>query len=318
MATDVFPGPPSDIDDLSVMADWVEICAFVEPSGGVSVSEVGDFLHDAGVLGGRPEDLFTDDGESIDATAFSDQDSVERLVEDVWQKLHDRRDLLEEVYPFNVTAYRVDRVEGRNSLCYRVLLLADAWRAKDLGSIAEQPFPQLFEKIVEASLRGTLNGSAVRFGVPREEGWPPAIGERIAVLADKMSLVAENLDGKVEATDGDRGLDVVARLGFFDDGPGSLLVLAQCATGLHWKTKTGEPSLERWRDILRWEGVLQRLVAVPWHLEPKEKAREYRRFEAVIVDRFRLLFGQPDRFLEESVRKELQTWWELKSKELVS
>lgn len=305
----MLPSPPVDLSHLPAFADWVELCALLRRSEPLSTTDVADLLHDAGVLGGRPEDLFPGDREDVDAATFSEHDEVERFVQEVWQVLLDRRVNLSEVYPFQVDPLQLVNDNDCADLCYRILLVADIWKSSDLGSIANEPFPRLFEKIVEGSQRGLLKGSVVRFGVPREPEWPAAIEERIGRLADGLGVETESLEGKVAATEGDRGLDVAGRLGFLDDGPGSLIFLTQCATGLHWQGKSGEPSIENWHDILRWDGKLVRVVAVPWHLEPKEKIRTYRRFEAVVLDRFRLLSGRPDSFLDATVKEELEEWW---------
>lgn len=306
----MFRPPPYNLDDLEGFADWVELCALHSVDGYFSRSQMADVLRDEGLIGGSPEDVFLGDVVFGDAASFSDEDAGDRFTEEVWQVLLDRQNLLAETYPFTVEAVRlVRRSESWTEfLSYAALLLADAWRVYNLGSLAEEPFVRLFEKLVQASENGLLRGTAVRFGVPRDEGWPKDIKDRIRYLGALMSLEVENLEGKTTPYDGDRGLDVAARLSFGDDGPGSIILLTQCATGIHWQDKLGEPSLVNWQDILRWNAKLVRAVAVPWRLNAKERIREFRRFDAVILDRFRLIVGMPDRSLPADVKGGLLAW----------
>lgn len=317
----MFRPPSSDFADLEVFADWVEACALYSEEELIAKAEAADVLRDEGLLGTSSGDLFQQDLTYNDELSFSDEDSTGIFLDEVWQVLNARALLLSDLYPFSADAHQLRKRSGpwRNSLSYSVLLLADLWREYNLDeTLAEEHFPRLFEKLVEASEKGLLRGSAVRFGVPRERGWPTPINDRIRYLGELMSLEVEALDGKTSPSDGDRGLDVAGRLSFGDDGPGTIILLTQCATGKHWTTKTGEPSYQNWGNILRWNALLLRAVAVPWRLSESERLREFRRFDAVIMDRFRLLSGNPDKHLEPGIKRQLFKWCEDRLSEIPS
>jgi hypothetical protein len=310
MGCGLFRPPAYSLGDLEGFADWVELCALRSADGYFSRSQMADVLRDEGLIGGSPEDVFSGDVLFGDAASFSDEDAGDRFSEEVWQVLLDRQHLLGVNYPFTVEEGRLVRrgESWTDFLSYAALLLADAWKIYELGSVAEEPFVRLFEKLVQASEVGLLRGTAVRFGVPRDDGWPTDIKDRIGYLGALMSLEVENLEGKTTPHDGDRGLDVVGRLSFGDDGSGSIILLTQCAAGIHWRKKLGEPSLQNWQDILRWNAKIVRAVAIPWRLNERERIQEFRRFDAVILDRFRLVVGMPDRSLPADVRGGLLAW----------
>lgn len=174
-------------------------------------------------------------------------------------------------------------------------------------------FSQLFEKVVEAASQGLLQGRGARFGWPKETGWPTKINDRIRVLGDKIGVAVEELGGKTRPNDSDRGLDVVTQLSFGDKGPGTLFLLTQCATGKHWKKKRGEPSLADWGDIFRWDAHLLRAIAIPWRLDKStdggfDRIRTFRYFDALVLDRPRLVAGWPDQHLEIKVVTSTRKW----------
>jgi hypothetical protein len=303
--------PPLSLRDFGGFADWLETSAASASTVSISRTDAEDVLRDESLVGTDPRDLFIGDLTYRDQDALSDEDAAGRFVEELWQELIARSQILENSYPFSVTTDTIAlRLESwSDNLCYITLLLADIWRAYDLDYLARPPFPRLFEKLVEASGVGLFRGTSVRFGVPKGDDWPTSIEDRVGRLGDLLRLETENLAGKLGANDGDRGLDVASRLALGDDGPATIVVLTQCATGLHWKRKTGEPSIAEWRDIFRWNAKLVRAVAVPWRLSARERIEEFRRFdEAMIVDRFRLLAGLPDQHLAAAARDELTSW----------
>jgi|HubBroStandDraft_3_1064219.scaffolds.fasta_scaffold14483_2 hypothetical protein len=303
--------PPLSLRDFAGFADWLEVSAAIAPNASVSRADAEDVLRDESLLGIDPRDLFPGDLTYRDMDAFSDEDAAGQFVEELWQELGTRSRTLQDSYPFSVTTDMITLRQGPWSehLCYITLLLADIWRAYDLDYLARPPFPRLFEKLVEASGVGLFRGTSIRFGVPKDDDWPVSIENRVSRLGDLLRLETENLAGKLGPNDGDRGLDVASRISLGDDGPATIVVLTQCATGLHWKEKTGEPSIAEWRDIFRWNAKLVRAIAVPWRLSKEEQIKEFRRFdEAVIVDRFRLLAGLPDQHMAAAIRDELTAW----------
>jgi len=299
--------------DLQPLADWVELCAIVGPPGEVSQVDVYRML-------GEEEsyrDSYRDD------PLAPEDDVMLALAEDVWSLLSARESLLGRAYPFTVDDDLLlrSRKSWRDTPSYTAMLL--------IASLLQYPpdiqvcsvdgftFRQLFEKIVQASGRGLFGGPSVRFGVPPEPGWPTGFRERVKKLADEMALDLGNIDAQTHSREQDRTLDVCSRLSFGDDGPGSIAVLTQCATGKNWKDKRGEPSLAEWRSMFVWEEQLVRSIAVPlWIGKRREYGSLHRHFDAMILDRPRLLSGRPDRFLDKAARKSVRQWCEAQIKRL--
>jgi len=317
----MFRPPSADLSDYTHYANWVEACTLFSGTGFTSKSKAADVLRDEGIIGSRADDFFEVDANPLE-DSFSDEDSAGTFLEEVWQTHQQRRLTLKRLYPFLLTHQdlRLSDTNWKEVPTYSTLLLADLWRMYHKPeTLATETFPVLFEKIVEASKKGLLGGAVVRFGHPPDENWPTGINERIQLLGELMSLKTESLEGKTAAADNDRGLDVAGRLGFGDDGAGTIVVLTQCATGKHWRKKTGEPSLSQWRNIFQWDAKLIRGVAIPWSLSPEERIRTHHTFDdAVVFDRFRLLYGDPDAHLTETVREEMIEWCTARLSELPS
>lgn len=316
----MFDLPSIDVDDTVRLADWVELCALFESDGVISAADVADAIHDAGLLGGEPDDVFPDESSLVEEGDFSTDDAVERLADAAWEQLRDRATKAGQGYPFDVRgdSLQLNVSSWRAVPAFTMLLLADmsrSYRRLNAEIESESDSGRLFEKVVEAAQRGLLRGSAVRFGWPIEPGWPTPIDDRIGTLGERLGLEVESLQGKTRSNDKDRGLDVAARFSVGDDGPATFILLTQCATGKHWKEKRGEPALSDWRDMLRWDAQLLRAVAVTWRLDARidrgfHYVRTYRHFDAVILDRPRLVAGTPDRFLEGDVKDQIVRWCE--------
>jgi hypothetical protein len=316
----MFRPPSAALSDYSHYADWIEACTLFRDPHLTSKATAADVLRDEGIIGTRMDDFFESDTDSLEDVSFSDEDLVGAFLDEVWQVIGQRRLLLKELHPFEITHGELRLATGpwERYPSYSTLLLADLWRLyNEDDTLAKNKFPALFEKLVEASKRGLLGGSTSRFGDPPDEGWPKGIDDRIRFLGELMSLETEILHGKTATTDNDRGLDVVSRLSLGDDGAASVVFLTQCATGKHWRSKTGEPSLAQWKDIFRWDATLVRSIAVPWSLCPKERVKTFRRFdEAVVLDRFRLLSGNPDNYMSDILRSDLMEWCQARVGEL--
>jgi len=305
--------PEITFDDIERFADWVELCALFDSAGVVSQTNVIDVVRDSGILPAMETDVFSRDDSFIEETQLSSDDSGERFAEQVWQRLSDRALKLKEAYPFDLHDDLLSRrsTDGKNFAGYAMLLIADLSRFYS-AKVSLEPnskFQFLFEKLVEACARELFGGSSVRFGWPREADWPTGIDSRIRLFGDRMRLTIESLEGKTKPSDKDKGLDVAARLGFGDDGPGTVIFLTQCATGKNWRRKRGEPSFGEWKDILQWQAQLIRVVAVPWRLAyPQEIISNLRHFDAVILDRTRLNFAVANNFLAATIVASMLDW----------
>lgn len=292
-----FDLPDLSLDDNIKFSAWIEFCALFGESGSVSKTDLFDLLRDAG--------------------HFTDVVDPEEFGEGIWDNLRaEGKTRKGSGFPFELDGRSVIRCteHWRSVPSLSLLLIADVGRHYGQHRDCFAPDSQearLFEKIVEAAESSLLRGAAVRFGWPRDRDWPQSIEERVKHLADRLHIAAETLEGKLESSDRDRGLDVVARLGLGDESGGTLYVLTQCATGKHYKQKRGEPTFTRWNNLLQWDSPMIRAVAVPWRLDDSfDYHHAYRHFDALILDRSRLLMGEPDKVLGNAMKDEILSWCE--------
>lgn len=306
--------------DIARFADWVEFCTLIPEAGSVSREHAADIVNDSMLLGNLPGDLYPSDESFDDETAFSPHDDTELLIAQVWRELRLRAEIQKPGYPLTVFEHRVDRRrrDWREVPGFAMLLIMDLSRFYDRVEAMvkpNSPSGRLFEMVVQAAMQGLLRGTSVRFGVPIEPGWPTPIDDRIRKLGELLKLDVEKLEGKTKPKDKDRGLDVVGRLSFGDDGSGTLFLLTQCATGKHWIKKTGQPSKKKWHNILNWNGDLLRAIAVPWRLDEDSSpltnyVSAHAHFDALVLDRPRLVYGNPDRWLKGKAKGEIAEWCE--------
>ncbi|MEP6468148.1 MAG: hypothetical protein ABJC24_00095 [Chloroflexota bacterium] len=295
--------------------DWIELVGIDAESGLTSQEDIADVIHDAGWLPSPGTDGFPEDDEMAD-TGGDPRDEAVAFAADVWTDFANRAHRLGEQYPFVVDGEVLRRKTDSWKECVSftaLSLLACITRYPDTYHVPEfagATYQRLFEKVVQAASRTLLGGTSVRFGVPREDDWPTSIHERIARLGDELGLHVEDLTGKVYPTDADRGLDIASRMAFGMEGPASVILITQCATGKHWKEKKGEPSYTDWQDILRWDSRLIRTVAIPfWIQDSNTFVQIHRRFDgAVVLDRARILAGVPDAGLDVAHKVKLEGW----------
>src|SRR5205814_3987073 len=118
-----------------------------------------------------------------DDPAETPDDAIDHFTELIWNELRRRADILDDASPFSVGGNTITR-RPRSWLeipAFTLLLVADVSRSypgMGVSTEATSGFTRLFEKVVEASARGLLRGSSVRFGWPIEPGWPKPITKR--------------------------------------------------------------------------------------------------------------------------------------------
>jgi hypothetical protein len=215
------PDTSFDVDDIERLADWVELSLLAGDRDLLPVTDIADVTHDS---------LLLDEDE-----AETQQQAAVDRAEAVIRSIRRRKSALGDGYPCAVESDAVLRRSGwRDNLCFTTLLVADLGRfyeAVHTDFDPASPFTRLFEKVVRASVQRVFGGTAVRFGVPREDGWPSGIVERLERLASEFGLAADSPEHKTEPHDGDFGLDVAVRLKWGDVGAGSGILLILC----HWR-----------------------------------------------------------------------------------
>jgi len=308
--------PPGAFKTPSDGADWLELCVLFEDSRKVSVDEVADVLFNGGNVGTPDERPAAGEPTYGDDTDLSDDDPARMQAAELLAEVRRRKVALAEHYPINLhrdaVALRLASWKETPSFTAMVLFanLAKYEFGLTLDKVGQYTYTHLFEKVVQACARGLFRGTATRFGVPKEIGWPTGIEDRVRRMAEELGLDPERLDNKLEPGDGDRTLDIASRLSFGDDGPGTTMVWIQCAVGRHWADKLSEPIPAMIEDLLRWNAVPIRAIAIPWWFDADGiYSRWFRKFnKAMILDRRRLLTGTPVEFLDDACRQPLEDW----------
>lgn len=307
--------PGCRADDLGRLADWLEASTLVEESS-IPKAELMEELRSSGLVLPRDES-FGEDSDELGLDDDEDLDSaLERLADDVISECRQRSITLSQSYPFvaksGLFSLRTDcTYDG-----YAFLLLADLGhhypQLKDAVK-ADSHSGRLMEKVVEGALRG-LFGPSKRFGWPIEPGWPKSIDDRVARLGESLGVAVDSLTDKTDPADKDRTLDVVGLYSMAGSTEATMAILVQCAAGKDWKQKLGAPSVEMWNNLLIWNTMLVRAIALPWRLGGRKGDWTYGRVcsmsnGAMVLDRPRLLAGDPDKNLDPAARDDISQWW---------
>ena len=306
--------PEVGIDELDVLADWLELCALGDPSRTFSKTWVADVARDAGLLGNGPEGGFPGDDAYQEPYDLSEEDSVASFTDELWRNLAARSAVVgQSSYCYDLTGdmFSLRSAAWQNVPIHTLMLLCDVGRRYSLQWDSDET-GELFEVAVAAAAGRLFGGHSVRFGWKIEPGWPTPIEDRVRLLSEELGLQTEDLTAKLDPNDKDRGLDVAARLSFGDNDPGSITFLIQCATGKYWRDKRGEPSITAWSDLLQWNSTLVRAIAVPWRLEePYDYLRTFRDFGgAIVLDRLRLLAAGAEHLVAAGRRRQILRWCE--------
>ena len=251
------PDRDFDLEDHERVADWIELWCLLRSEREVSRTDAADVVHNS--LLARPD---SDEGDLTPQELAMNR--IDGAIAVARRRLRD----LGGGYPLRIEPDSIGSGGAWDQcLCFTALLLADLGRFYRQVNTDFDPasgFTRLFEKITQHCLQLVLGGTSVRFGWPIEPGWPTGVAERIRRLADEFGLAADSPEEKIGAHDKDIGLDVATRVRFGDEGPATMIVLSQCATGKNFDVKENEPPMGTWESLIRWEAELQRGVAFPW------------------------------------------------------
>jgi hypothetical protein len=315
----------SDVRNLNYFADWVELSAILDTDGTVSQTDVARTAQSSRLVTGDPTDTFEDDESYSYASDLADDDAQRNFAEQIWEVLQARSLQLQHQYPFILSRDTISHREDPWSnapgyaMCLILSQLIQYRSVVNLDQVEGHSVRQLFEKLVEASAANQFRGATVRVGWPRDRGLPTDPFDLVHEVGGRFGLQVELLEGKIDPNDKDVTVDVISRLHLGDEGPGSLVVFFQCASGRDWRKKRGEPTIGRWDDLIRWDAVVIGAVAVPFWLEsPSDRLRQFRHFgkNMLIIDRPRLMAGSPDARLDSSYLPLVAGWCAAQSERL--
>ena len=305
--------PPNAIADSERLADWAELSLLIDKPHLLSKDDIADVLLDSGM--------------AAESEPSADHEFADDIVNSLWGVLEDRVRRYGAAYPFQVDA-GFSKVKGKGKgwqdwCVFTCLLIQDLGHWYDGVPTTYKPrssFSDLFEHIVAAAQLGIFRGRSVVFQAKGGNGWSSAINERVKQLAECFVRPIGTLED-LEPNDKDVGLDVVTRMRIFDETPGTIVLLTQCATGANWKDKTGDPPLQTWQTLINWKSPLVKALAIPFTLRPGAPglsanandrpaalSRYSDRHSAVILDRPRLVAGHPDLFFDRKHRQRVLNW----------
>ncbi len=243
--------------------------------------------------------LFVDDGLSkmdvidvlLEENVYRDQDFAKQLIDDAWMIMLRRQRALGTSAAFAGDGLRIKRNHSwrdilGHSFCM-ILTLRDFY--KDWSdALGDEYVTQgdLFERFTAEAL------VAMGWDVHRT-GWAGIKGvadyeTAVTSLADILGEPSEL--GGLTSEAKDDGLDLVVHIAFNDTRGGNPIFLVQCASGRNWKSKLRTPSLNLWREIVRFSGSYCRGIAIPFSISDDQGFRRKMLAEdGVFWDRYRLL-----------------------------
>lgn len=205
-----------DTDSVGAIADWIELLVF---RSGKTISKT-----------------------KISSLVRSLSDEVpEDKIDSAIIELERRIQLYGIDSPFIVSKNLVTPKKDWGELPeYAMCLLFSLYGAEKAGEGTK-----LFERMCCVALKNYLSGEAITLGFPNEK----SLSETIVSLVKDLNEPPGGKEPTVH--DKDRGVDVVGWKSHGDKRNSQIVVLLQCAAGLHWRTKKRVP-VNSWRQYIHW------------------------------------------------------------------
>lgn len=215
----------------------------------------------------------------------ADPEEPDDLVEQTRSALLERADVLDDLYPFEVTAWGVRAKPGFPLTTYHLLLAITCLHAHAVTSTSDPR--QAFERVV-TNYMSQLGLLSADFGALTRES--PDLLSALDRLRPSLELTGASGSPVHRKSAMDAGVDVVSHLWHGDTRPGRWLFVGQatCGKSNTWLTKAGEPKIEAWR---LWLGEIlppQAFLAVPHHVEELHLSSLVQDGRVVVLDRLRL------------------------------
>lgn len=267
-----------ETDNPKVIADWIE-------------------LHLA---------VFEDSISKARMASILEQDSgdepPEALLSSVWLEMSDRQ-LRYDNAAFSVGTRRITRtLDKRNSYEYLACLILSLYGVTDECANTAK----LFERLSSLAIKEYLDGEVFVFGWPVLVNEPTAISSRIMAAAGRLN---ERFTECPLDRYKDRGVDIIAWKPFAEKRSCQFVVLAQCAAGKNWKTKTRELPINSWKQYIHWANDPVTAFFVPCIIED-DLWHDISREAGILFDRIRIINLLPSGISDASLNQELCEWIE--------
>ena len=226
------------IDSVEMLADYFELSACFS-DGIISFPE--NFDHEY--------EMKIDETKTGVKSKFEDEDGLLNWVE---KKIVQRRDILQEVYPFKIDEedeildfQKSDFSYGQAAYLLSLILsnvgsASSVLHGTDLYPEGHEitELPRFFEGFGAAAMAAEINGKTWAVGSPRPDG--SSFFDKLKSIADTLGFIKFERQPYARGHQQDGGIDVFAAHMYPDGLPGFLTAIAQVASGNNWEKKAKE------------------------------------------------------------------------------
>lgn len=228
------------LPNANVEADWAELsCLFGERS---SIP--------------RSEIVRTLDEENVE--------NAETVIGNIWQQINWRHSAVPSYHPITALKGRLERARTwRQAFPYSFMLLLNSqsfYRETRIAKRGWTATAKLFEKLVTEALKNYL-GAAINIGAPRDTTLPKSF-DRCLEYACQLTKEKKGPRDPLTHWRKDAGVDVIAWKPL-DNRSGQVILLAQCAAGGKWDSKTRDINLRRWKSFIHFAADPVRVLGFP-------------------------------------------------------
>jgi len=264
------------------IADYLELSAIFNNKS-ISKSQIMNLLEDSGV---------------ISAAEDENKEYLETIVDSTLNEMKRRQQLFGKDSPYLVDSNRIiPQIKWRDFPELVMCLIfsikgAERKKGKDDGT-------KLFEKISKEVAKNYISGDAELIGFPNKK----SLKDQIEDLAKKMN---EKIGLKTpKSTDKDCGVDIIAWKSHNDKRSNQVVLLLQCAAGIHFNKKRDIPE-KKWKDFINWSADFCKGIIIPIVVQEDEwdSVREYN----LIFDRIRIYKSLIGKRYKYELKKELIKW----------
>ena len=252
-------------ENSSTIADWVESLAASQPGNPLPMQRVQEISESFANLG-------------------------QNIVPFVFRSLEKRKEVLKELYPFEIDeSYIVTRKRVRESVYLQLLFLTSKVGLFTLGTAWNlEKASQLFEDITQRSLSNFFgsNTQTVNFGFPSRSGRPAEFPAAVKWLSQKANIRLGNAFRPPRKKDG--GVDLFVWKSFSDKHPGIPMMLVQCTVKEDFINKIGDIDLRLWANWLSSDIEPLVALAIPGVVTRNEIWSEITT-RGILLDRLRLV-----------------------------
>ena len=232
---------------------------------------------------------------------YKEQELAITIVVDALEELKRRLSWIAPGIPFSITdsqsvvdsqVRRINSWQDTPAHSFCILLSLAQCYAKWRCSIPNWDYNtqgEIFELITQESLEKQFSDWQVK-----RTGWshtePTGLRKMVDQIAGYLGeSIGDNINEWIDSRDKDAGLDLLCYRPFPDNRTGFPVYLIQCTTAQKWQKKVGEPSVNFWRQLIKFVIPPQKAFAIPFALNDNNFRKRCAEIEGLFLDRYRLL-----------------------------